>query len=95
VTYLSFTVAAWFRYLNGVDEKGQPLPLDDPMAATLKEKAQAGGNDPAPLLNIAALFGDLSESERFTSAVTNHLKQLYTSGTQAVLEDLLAASSRR
>ena len=93
VNYLSFTVAAWFRYLKGVDEKGQPLPIDDPMAATLREKAQDGGDNPTPLLDIAAVFGKLSESERFTTAVADHLKQLHTAGTQAVLENLLSGQN--
>ncbi|MEL7070838.1 MAG: mannitol dehydrogenase family protein [Cyanobacteria bacterium J06581_3] len=93
INYLSFTVAAWFRYLNGVDEQGKALPIEDAIAATLKEKAQAGGNDPTQLLNITAIFGELSESERFTAAVANHLRQLYASGTQSVLKDLLSETS--
>lgn len=89
---LSFTIAAWFRYLNGMDDQGRSLPIEDPMATTLREKAQSGGNDPTQLLDIKVLFGELSESEDFTVAVTNHLQQLYELGTQATLENLLVGS---
>ena len=94
IEYLSFTIAAWFRYLNGLDEQGKALPIDDAMAATLREKAQVGKSDPTELLNITALFGDLSKSERFTVAVTNHLQQLYASGTQVALKALESDASR-
>ncbi len=85
IDYLSFTIAAWCRYLNGKDEQGQSLPIDDPMAATLIEKAQSGGSDPIPLLSLTEIFGELSESTRFTSAIADHLQQLYDLGARKVL----------
>ena len=90
VTYLSFAIALWFRYLNGKDEQNQPLPIDDPVAQLLTEKAVAGKNDPMPLLNIKAIFGSLSNSPAFVTAVTHHLQQLYSIGTQEALLKLLA-----
>ena len=90
IEYLSFTIAAWFRYLNGTDKQGQLLPVDDPMATTLKEKALAGKDDPTPLLNIKTIFGNLSESSAFVTAVTCHLQQLYSLGTEETLSRLLS-----
>lgn len=84
---LSFTIAAWFRYLNGLDEQGRALPIDDPMAETLMEKAQSSKDDPTKLLEVKALFGDLSGSDRFTAAVAQHLRRLYTLGTRESLEN--------
>ncbi|MEM9008887.1 MAG: mannitol dehydrogenase family protein [Cyanobacteria bacterium P01_F01_bin.86] len=90
ITYLSFVVSLWFRYLNGTNEQGQPLPIDDPMASMLTEKALIGKDDPTPLLNIEEIFGNLSESSVFVTAVTRHLQQLYTLGTQETLARLLS-----
>ena len=90
IEYLSFTIAAWFRYLNGKDEQGQPLPINDPMADILTKQAQTAGSDPIELLNIRTLFGNLPESARFTESVTHHLQQLYTLGTQRALTKLLS-----
>jgi len=95
IKYLSFTIAAWFRYLNGTDEQGNPLPIDDPMAATLKQKALAGKDDPTPLLDIETIFGDLSNSSEFVAAVRQHLQQIYSLGTQAALSKLLSDIERR
>ena len=94
VEYLSFTIAAWFRHLNGADKQGQPLPIDDPMADILKEKALAGKDDPTPLLNIETIFGNLSKSSVFVTAVTHHLQQLYSLGTEETLSRLLSDTER-
>ncbi|MEM1255231.1 MAG: mannitol dehydrogenase family protein [Cyanobacteria bacterium P01_H01_bin.21] len=94
IEYLSFTIAAWFRYLSGKDEQGQPLPIDDPMADILIDKALAGKSDPMGLLNMTTLFGDLPKSMQFTAAVTNHLQQLYALGTQEALIKLLSSAPK-
>ncbi|MEO1298853.1 MAG: mannitol dehydrogenase family protein, partial [Cyanobacteria bacterium J06636_16] len=90
IEYLSFAIALWFRYLNGTDEQGQSLPIDDPMASQLTEKALIGKDDPTPLLTIEALFGDLSNSPAFVTAVTHHLQELYALGTRETLSRLLS-----
>ncbi|MBD2113743.1 MULTISPECIES: mannitol dehydrogenase family protein [Cyanophyceae] len=89
IDYLSLTIAAWFRYLNGKDDQGHDMPIDDPMADTLTERAKLGGTDPMPLLNLTEVFGDLSQSSRFVEAVTQYLHQLHELGTEATLAKLL------
>ena len=89
IPYMSFTVAAWFRYLNGQDDQGNALPIDDPLADLLTERAQAGGADPMPLLNLTELFGDLPQSERLVKLVTAHLHRLYDGDTKAALISVL------
>ncbi|MGG6239215.1 mannitol dehydrogenase family protein [Nodosilinea sp. AN01ver1] len=89
IDYLSLTIAAWFRYLNGTDDHGQAMPIDDPMADTLIERARSGREDPSSLLNLTGIFGDLPQSSRFAETVTQHLHQLYESGTAATLARLL------
>ena len=90
IEYLSFTIAAWFRYLIGQDERGRPLPIDDPMAEKLTKQALAGGTDPTGLLNMTTLFGDLPKSVQFIASVTHHLQQLCALGTQEALKKLLS-----
>ena len=36
IAWMSLTVAAWFRYLNGQDEQGQAIAIDDPMNIPIK-----------------------------------------------------------
>ena len=90
VTYLSLTIALWFRYLYGTDERGRSLPIDDPMASLLKEKAQAGKDNPMPLLTIETIFGSLSHSPQFVASITHHLQQFYGLGTKETLLKLLS-----
>lgn len=85
IDYMSLTIAAWFRYLNGKNDQGQPMPIDDPMADILTERAQAGGTDPTPLLSLSELFGDLPQSSRFAESVASHLRNLYDFGTKETL----------
>lgn len=49
---LSFTVASWFRFLTGLDESGKEMPMLDPMAPTLRERAKAAGRDARQLLTM-------------------------------------------
>ena len=54
---LALCVASWFRFLQGTDESGQPIPLDDPQGELLRTAAVTGGKDPRPLLNLTGIFG--------------------------------------
>lgn len=88
IDYMSLTVAAWFRYLNGQDDQGQSITIDDPMAEILSQRARAGGSDPTPLLSLSELFGDLSQTPRFVESVTQHLEQLTKLGAKETLTQL-------
>lgn len=89
IAYLSLTIAAWFRYLNGQDDQGKPITIDDPMAEILSQRAQSGGSDPSQLLSLSELFGDLSQSSQFVESVSHHLSNLYQMGTKETLTQLL------
>ena len=85
VEYMSLTVAAWFRYLNGQDDQGHPISIDDPMADILTQKARSGGSDPKPLLSLSEIFGDLADSPTFVETVTDKLHSLYEFGAKETL----------
>ncbi len=40
-------------------KQGRPIEVKHPLADTLREKAEEGGEDPAPLLSLTTLFGEL------------------------------------
>jgi mannitol 2-dehydrogenase len=83
IDYLSLTVAAWFRYLAGHDDQGNPIQIDDPMAEVLMQRVS--GADPKPLLSLQELFGELATAPRFVEAVTQQLDQLYRLGAKQTI----------
>ena len=90
IDYMSLTIAAWFRYLNGLNDQGNPIAIDDPIADTLTQLARSTNSDPKQLLNLTEIFGDLPQSSPFVESVTNHLHSLYEFGAKETLAKFLA-----
>ncbi|KAI9372262.1 mannitol 2-dehydrogenase [Aspergillus egyptiacus] len=83
---LCFVAAAWFHYVKGVDDRGNPFTVDDPMREELQAKAQAGGTDPRALLSIKSLFGDdLRGDKRFMDQITTCLEEITRDGVLKTL----------
>jgi mannitol 2-dehydrogenase len=81
---LTLCAAAWFRYLNAVDDAGKPFKLDDPMAEELQSYASKG---PMAPLEIKSLFGDdLRGDERFVKELKSALESLERDGAMASIE---------
>jgi mannitol 2-dehydrogenase len=92
IQMLSFTVAAWFRYLTGKDDQGKELPINDPMSKKLTERARAGGKDPQSLLSMREVFSEsLATSPRFVDQVREILESFYDKGARATLASALSA----
>jgi fructuronate reductase/mannitol 2-dehydrogenase len=85
VELLALALAAWMRRMRGEDEAGQPIDIRHPLAALLQERAIAGGADPAPMLGIEPLFGDLGRDPRLAEPVGRWLASLYERGSRATL----------
>ncbi|MCG7391773.1 mannitol dehydrogenase family protein [Microvirga sp. ACRRW] len=84
---LALGVAAWMRYVTGIDEQGAPIDVRDPMAARLRETADRAGVSPerlaGELLAVREIFGDdLPHDARFTGPVKAALGQLYAQGAK-------------
>jgi mannitol 2-dehydrogenase len=78
---LTLCAAAWFRYLQGVNEQGKPFKLDDPMAEELQAVALQGG---LSVLEVRSLFGDdLRGDKRFVAELTAALESLERDGAMA------------
>jgi mannitol 2-dehydrogenase len=86
VRLLSFTVAAWFRYLTGTDDAGRKMPIIDPMAQRLQDNARRGGRDAGVMLGLRELFGtQLPQSPAFADEVKRALASFYDAGAEATL----------
>jgi mannitol 2-dehydrogenase len=91
IKLLSFTVASWFRFLTGLDESGKEMPMLDPMAETLRERAKVAGKDARRLLAMREVFSeDLANSPAFVKQVTDTLQSFYEEGARSTLEKSLA-----
>jgi fructuronate reductase len=96
VTRLAHAVAAWIRYVGGVDEAGQAIDVRDPLAAQLRATLDAAGNDPAArvaaILGVDAVFGvDLRGNAVFVAAVAAAYAAIVSLGARAATAQLLTA----
>jgi fructuronate reductase len=85
ITRLALGVAAWMRYVTGVDEKGEPIEVKDPHSTRLRAIADGAGRGPeklaAGLLAVSEIFGgDLPANPAFRKTVTDHLSSLFEKG---------------
>jgi len=87
---LALGVAAWMRYVAGVDEAGRPIDVRDPLRDRLRALADAAGSDAArlapALMGVREIFGDdLPADPRFRAAVTGALERLFAGGAAATV----------
>ena len=87
VEFLALALAAWFRRVRGTDDAGRPLRIVHPLADLLKARAEEGGADPAPLLSIESLFGELGADRRLVEPLAMWLGRLYREGIEATLDE--------
>ncbi len=85
IDLLGLGLAAWLRRVRGKDEAGRPIAVVHPLAAELRVRAIAGGGDPAPLLAMRSLFGDLGDDAGFVAIVGRWLTELYDGGVARAL----------
>ena len=89
---LALGIAAWMRYVTGIDEHGRAIDVRDPLAARLREIAQREGMDAArlapALAAVSEVFGaDLASDPRFLEPVTAALRALLEKGARRTLAD--------
>jgi fructuronate reductase len=86
---LALAVAAWMRYVGGVDEAGAPIDVCDPLAPRLRALSEAA-TDPedrvAGLLGVAEVFPRaLAGDAGFRKAVTAAYRALLAEGARAAV----------
>ena len=92
ISKLTLCVASWMRFLNGIDENGQNIPIVDPQAERLTKVAKQT-RDPRPLLAFTDIFGDLGQSERFVLELELLINSLYDRGARATLKTVMSKSA--
>jgi fructuronate reductase len=86
-------VAAWMRYVTGVDEQGREIDVRDPLAPRLRRISESAGGTPGQLvdglLRVTEVFGDdLPRNESFHTALIGHLTSLFQRGSLETVREL-------
>lgn len=92
IDILCLGVAAWIRYVSGVDEKGNAIEVSDPLAKELRAACDANQGNPAGMVHavvsIEKVFGrDLINEARFVMTTTQWLERFYAKGVLASVQD--------
>lgn len=86
-------VAAWMRYVTGIDESGKEIDVRDPLAANFRVIADsAKGNTSSlvdGLLAVKEIFGsDLPQHDGFRSILRGHVQSLYEVGALRTVQTI-------
>ncbi|MET7463089.1 mannitol dehydrogenase family protein [Nonomuraea sp. NPDC005501] len=95
VTRSAAVVAAWARYAEGVDERGEPITVVDRLSDELTAIARSQRERPAAFIENRALFGDLADDKRFAEPYLRALESLHTRGAHVTVEELARHGERR
>lgn len=87
IRHMAFALAAWARYLQGKDEQGRPISINDPVWESLKRPIKTA----ADLVGIQEIFGSkLSNQARLIKEIDRQLVAISTLGTEKALTEMLA-----
>lgn len=89
-------VAAWMRYVTGIDERGKDIDVRDPLAVIFRQISDDSKGQPLRLVDgllaLKEIFGpDLPGNNSFRSAVGGHLKSLYQVGALRTVQRVVEA----
>lgn len=92
IDILCLGVAAWIRYVSGVDEQGQAIEVSDPLAKELRAACDANQGNPAGMVKAVAsiqkVFGtDLIDEPRFIQTTTQWLERFYSKGVLVSIKE--------
>lgn len=94
VDRLAFAAAAFMRWCLGTDERGQPIPMNDPMAPQLQALARTHAHDVdasvRALGGLPAVWGSqLPADAAWQARVAGHLQRIHAQGVARALDHLL------
>lgn len=87
--HLALAIAGWMVYVGGVDEQGQTIDVQDPLAEQLKSICdKAGDNRVTALLDVSQIFApELASNSDFVATLQTSYQKLIAHGSkQAVIE---------
>ena len=85
---LCLAVAAWMRYVGGIDEAGQPIDVRDPLADrlhTLSSAARTPADTVAALLALREIF-PADQAEQLKGPVTAAAERLWADGARRAVD---------
>jgi fructuronate reductase len=88
-------IAAWIRYLEGFDDRGRAIEVNDPLKEKLQAALALAGETAegkvAAILNFAQVFGpELSDNSLFRSSVLKAYVAIASHGAQEAIAALVA-----
>ena len=91
IDIICLAVAAWIRYVSGVDENGGVIEVSDPLAATLRKLCDHNkGDSLARVRAVVALpqvFGtDLINEDQFINGTASWLQRFYEQGVLSAIK---------
>lgn len=91
ISACSLALAAWMRYVMGVDEAGNAIKVQDPLAERLKALGDSAGRNAEQLvdayLGVEEIFGtDLKKNVRLRGELVQWLDRLLRDGTLKTVE---------
>jgi len=92
IDILCLGVAAWIRYISGVDESGNVIDVRDPLAANLRticdEHSGAYADLAKAIIGVDAVFDrDLQGEPAFVNGVAHYLQKIYEKGCLSVVQE--------
>ncbi len=92
----SFALAAWVRFLEGTDELGKEILIDDPIASTLrKAAAQSSDGDITPFFALKSVFPpEIAVSEALRKSVSACLADIHRVGMRSAVRQILKNGGR-
>jgi fructuronate reductase len=94
IEHAALGIAAWMRCLTGVDDRGSPIEVSDPLADNLlaiaKPAAASAKQLVDGLLGISEIFGnDLPRNDLFRATIDMQLTSLFALGARKTASDLI------
>ena len=92
---LALAVAAWIRYACGINEQGEKIFVQDPLAERFATIAAKDNGDVEQLINqftaINEIFGtDLARDQNFIEKLSQYLGQLFTEGAETTVATIVS-----
>ncbi|ODR88327.1 mannitol dehydrogenase family protein [Ensifer alkalisoli] len=92
---LVLAIAAWMRYVGGLDEKGEPIDVRDPLAAELRalsDGAVGAEKKVCALLGVGKIFpSELARHAAFREALIESYRGLIEKGAREMTKDVTNA----
>lgn len=92
IDIICLAVAAWIRYVSGIDESGEAIDVRDPLANQLREICDAAKGDAkqmvSDIVGVEKIFGaDLKSETQFIERTVYWLESIYAKGTLATVQE--------